>query len=133
MTAKKPHGGWLRHWPRLLFIIPFAAIMWVPSYNRIEPRLAGIPFFHWYQLAWIRRGHRAHRLPDRDAHRQAHRQAGRGTAWYRRSRRHPLNLSGFTVPGYAALYSVLVNSLVAVALAPVFELLARRRAVCPAE
>jgi hypothetical protein len=23
------------------------------SYNRIEPRLAGIPFFHWYQLAWI--------------------------------------------------------------------------------
>jgi hypothetical protein len=27
--------------------------MWVPSYNRIEPALAGIPFFHWYQLAWI--------------------------------------------------------------------------------
>ena len=53
MTGKKPHGGWLRYWPRLLFIIPFAAIMWVPSYNRIEPRLAGISFFHWYQLAWI--------------------------------------------------------------------------------
>jgi hypothetical protein len=53
MTGKKPRSGWLRYWPRLLFIIPFAAIMWVPSYNRIEPKLAGIPFFHWYQLLWI--------------------------------------------------------------------------------
>jgi Protein of unknown function (DUF3311) len=53
MTGKKPHAGKLRYWPRLLFIIPFAAIMWVPSYNRIEPKLAGTPFFHWYQLAWI--------------------------------------------------------------------------------
>jgi SSS family solute:Na+ symporter len=45
----------------------------------------------------------------------------------------PLQLGGLTVPGYAALYSVLANFLVAAALAPVFELLARRRAVSPAE
>jgi Protein of unknown function (DUF3311) len=25
----------------------------VPYYNRIEPQLAGIPFFYWYQLLWI--------------------------------------------------------------------------------
>jgi hypothetical protein len=37
----------------LLLLIPYAAMMWVPSYNRIEPELAGIPFFYWYQLLWI--------------------------------------------------------------------------------
>jgi hypothetical protein len=25
----------------------------VPSYNRIEPELGGVPFFYWYQLAWV--------------------------------------------------------------------------------
>ena len=39
-----------RYWPRLLFLIPFVAMLWVPSYNRIEPELGGIPFFYWYQL-----------------------------------------------------------------------------------
>lgn len=38
---------------RLLLIVPFAALLWVPSYNRAEPAIAGIPFFYWYQLAWI--------------------------------------------------------------------------------
>ena len=28
-------------------------MMWVPSYNWTEPELGGIPFFYWYQLAWI--------------------------------------------------------------------------------
>jgi len=37
----------------LLLLVPFAAMLWVPSYNRIEPELAGIPFFYWYQLVWI--------------------------------------------------------------------------------
>jgi uncharacterized protein DUF3311 len=53
MTDKKPGTGRLRYWPRLLFAIPFTAILWVPSYNRMEPALGGIPFFYWYQLAWI--------------------------------------------------------------------------------
>jgi hypothetical protein len=53
MTRKRPVTGRLRYWPRLLFAIPFTAILWVPSYNRMEPALGGIPFFYWYQLAWI--------------------------------------------------------------------------------
>jgi Protein of unknown function (DUF3311) len=36
-----------------LLLIPFAALIWVPFYNRVEPELAGVPFFYWYQLAWI--------------------------------------------------------------------------------
>jgi len=37
----------------LLLLLPYAAILWIPSYNRIEPEFAGIPFFYWYQLLWI--------------------------------------------------------------------------------
>ncbi len=50
MTGKRPGTGWIRYWPRLLFAIPLTAILWVPSYNRIEPLLGGIPFL---KLAWI--------------------------------------------------------------------------------
>jgi hypothetical protein len=42
-----------RRWHRLLFVIPYVAMLWVPSYNRLEPDLGGIPFFYWYQLLWI--------------------------------------------------------------------------------
>ena len=37
----------------LLLLIPYVAMLWVPSYNRVEPMLAGIPFFYWYQMLWI--------------------------------------------------------------------------------
>jgi Protein of unknown function (DUF3311) len=53
MTSETPKPPWLRFWPRLLLAIPFLVVLWVPSYNAIEPDLAGIPFFYWYQLAWI--------------------------------------------------------------------------------
>jgi hypothetical protein len=53
MTRAKKKRGWLSYWPRLLFLIPFVAVLWVPFYNRTEPELGGIPFFYWYQLAWI--------------------------------------------------------------------------------
>ena len=39
-------------WARLLLIIPFIAMLWVPSYNSAEPSWAGVPFFYWYQLLW---------------------------------------------------------------------------------
>jgi SSS family solute:Na+ symporter len=39
---------------------------------------------------------------------------------------YPLEIFGVTLPGYAALYSVLVNLLVAAALSPLFDRLARR-------
>jgi len=44
----RPH-----HWARLLLLIPFVAMLWVPSYDKIEPMVAGVPFFYWYQLLWI--------------------------------------------------------------------------------
>lgn len=34
-------------------LLPFVAILWVPLYARDEPRLAGLPFFYWYQFAWV--------------------------------------------------------------------------------
>lgn len=37
----------------LLLLLPFAAMLWVPFYNRVEPEVAGIPFFYWYQMLWI--------------------------------------------------------------------------------
>jgi hypothetical protein len=53
MKGKGDKRQRFRHWPRLFFLIPFVAMLWVPSYNRVEPTLGGIPFFYWYQLAWI--------------------------------------------------------------------------------
>ena len=37
----------------LLLLIPYVAMLWVPSYNCVEPMLAGIPFFYWYQMAAV--------------------------------------------------------------------------------
>jgi len=53
MAGKPTEGGLKRYWPRLLLLIPFVAVLWVPFYNRLEAALAGVPFFYWYQLAWI--------------------------------------------------------------------------------
>ena len=41
------------HWLRILFILPFIAVVWVSSYNRVEPSLLGFPFYYWYQLLWV--------------------------------------------------------------------------------
>jgi hypothetical protein len=40
-------------WWYLLFLIQFVAVLWPPFYNSVEPTLMGIPFFYWYQLAWV--------------------------------------------------------------------------------
>ena len=34
-------------------LVPVVALMWVSSYARTTPRLGGIPFFFWYQFAWV--------------------------------------------------------------------------------
>ena len=44
----RPHRVW--YW---LLLIPYLAILWLPSYNRVEPRAFGVPFFYWYQLLWV--------------------------------------------------------------------------------
>jgi len=36
-----------------LFIIIAVVTLWVPLYNRREPALGGVPFFYWFQMAWI--------------------------------------------------------------------------------
>lgn len=38
---------------RLLLLLPFVGLLWLPFYDRLEPRLFGFPFFYWYQLAWV--------------------------------------------------------------------------------
>ena len=38
---------------RLLLLLPFVGLLWVPFYNSSEPSLFGFPFFYWYQLLWV--------------------------------------------------------------------------------
>ena len=37
----------------VLLAIPLVALLWVSSYNKVEPRLGGFPFFIWYQFLWV--------------------------------------------------------------------------------
>jgi hypothetical protein len=48
VDAHKGSKAW-----NLLLVLPFVALLWVPFYNAIEPVLWGIPFFYWYQFAWV--------------------------------------------------------------------------------
>jgi membrane protein implicated in regulation of membrane protease activity len=36
-----------------LLLIPNVGLLWVGSYAREEPIVAGFPFFIWYQFAWV--------------------------------------------------------------------------------
>lgn len=40
-------------WARLLLLLPFLGMLWVSSYDSVEPTVAGVPFFYWYQLLWV--------------------------------------------------------------------------------
>ncbi len=33
--------------------LPLVALLWVDSYDREEPSIAGFPFFIWYQFLWV--------------------------------------------------------------------------------
>jgi membrane protein implicated in regulation of membrane protease activity len=37
----------------LCLIAPFVAMLWVGSYTKTDPAFIGIPFFYWYQMAWV--------------------------------------------------------------------------------
>ncbi|WOT34405.1 DUF3311 domain-containing protein [Streptomyces coeruleorubidus] len=37
----------------LCLIAPFVAMLWVGSYAKTDPVFIGIPFFYWYQMAWV--------------------------------------------------------------------------------
>ncbi len=49
---QRTRNGAKRRWYWLL-LIPYVVMLWVPSFNSIEPSLYGIPFFYWYQFVWI--------------------------------------------------------------------------------
>jgi hypothetical protein len=40
--------GW--YW---LLIVPFFGVFFPWIYNTNDPELIGIPFFYWYQMAWV--------------------------------------------------------------------------------
>jgi hypothetical protein len=37
----------------LLLLVPLVAVLFTWFYNREDPKLGGMPFFYWYQLAAI--------------------------------------------------------------------------------
>ena len=37
----------------VLLAVPVVALLWVGSYAKVEPTLAGFPFFIWYQFLWV--------------------------------------------------------------------------------
>jgi hypothetical protein len=37
----------------ILFFVIVVVTLWVPFYNRVDPTVFGIPFFYWFQVAWI--------------------------------------------------------------------------------
>ncbi|MBC5801306.1 MAG: DUF3311 domain-containing protein [Candidatus Eremiobacteraeota bacterium] len=41
------------HWWLALLLLPFGALLFPASYARATPALAGLPFFYWYQFAWL--------------------------------------------------------------------------------
>ena len=36
-----------------LLVLPFLGLLYPPVYARRDPEIAGVPFFYWYQLAWV--------------------------------------------------------------------------------
>jgi hypothetical protein len=42
-----------RHPIVLLLLLPLVAVLVPEIYNRASPAIGGMPFFYWYQLAWI--------------------------------------------------------------------------------
>jgi len=50
-NGRRPWGAWAVI--GVLLAVPVIALLSVPTYTRVEPRLFGFPFFYWYQLAWV--------------------------------------------------------------------------------
>jgi hypothetical protein len=46
--GRQAKNGWYA-----LLLLQFVLALCVPFYNKVEPSLAGIPFFYWYQLLMI--------------------------------------------------------------------------------
>ena len=40
-------------WWYALLALPLLGLLYPPLYATRDPELAGIPFFYWYQFAWV--------------------------------------------------------------------------------
>lgn len=38
---------------RLVLLVPYVGLLWPALYAHQDPAIAGIPFFYWYQFAFI--------------------------------------------------------------------------------
>ncbi|HEV7679478.1 MAG TPA: DUF3311 domain-containing protein [Candidatus Dormibacteraeota bacterium] len=52
-TPPTPTAGRRRRWPLVFLLLPFVGLLVPNFYAHAEPRLSGIPFFIWYQFAWV--------------------------------------------------------------------------------
>lgn len=50
-AAQRPHRN--NYWPYLLVLPPLIGLLYPSFYSTIHPTLAGVPFFIWYQFAWV--------------------------------------------------------------------------------
>jgi hypothetical protein len=49
---RRPHASGRSRW-HWLVLVAVAIPLLTPLYNRIQPRLFGLPFFYWAQMAFI--------------------------------------------------------------------------------
>lgn len=38
---------------RILLLLPFVGLLWLPFYNAREPYFMGFPYFYWYMFLWV--------------------------------------------------------------------------------
>jgi hypothetical protein len=48
MEERKPSRWWYA-----LLLLPLLGLLYPALYATKDPELAGIPFFYWYQFAWV--------------------------------------------------------------------------------
>ena len=48
MERGRSHRAW--YW---LLAVPLIGLLFPSIYNQTSPEFIGLPFFYWYQLAWV--------------------------------------------------------------------------------
>jgi Protein of unknown function (DUF3311) len=47
-SSREGKTGWY-----VLLLLQYVLALCVPYYNKVEPMVAGVPFFYWYQLLMV--------------------------------------------------------------------------------